>query len=95
MTTQSAQLTDGEDSPNQVSAAGHSEDDLNNPRKSLQERVREFERQILVEALEKAGGRVTKAARDLGLTHQGLCYILNYRHPDLLKFRTPIRNRRR
>ena len=31
----------------------------------------------------EAGGRVTKAARALKLTHQGLCYIINHRQNDL------------
>jgi transposase-like protein len=57
--------------------------------------VREFERQIIAEALEETGGRVTRAARILGLTHQGLCYIINRRHQDLLALRKPIRIRRR
>jgi transcriptional regulator with GAF, ATPase, and Fis domain len=94
MTTQSMQLTSEKNSRNEVLDDSHSDPGLTNPKKSFQERVREFERQILVEALEKAGGGVTKAAKDLGLTHQGLCYMLNHRHPDLLKLRTPIRHRR-
>jgi hypothetical protein len=38
---------------------------------------------------------VTRAARNLGLTHQGLCYIINHRHQELLTARTPVRVRRR
>ena len=64
-------------------------------RKSFQDRVREFERGIIAEALAEAGGSVTSAARALKLTHQGLCYIINHRHQDLLAVRTPIRIRRR
>ena len=95
MTTDSAQVNNGKKSPNQALTASDSDDGVTNQRKSFQERVREFERQIIAEALEKAGGRVTKAAKDLGITHQGLCYILNHRHQDLLKLRTPVRNRRK
>src|SRR5207244_6440488 len=42
------------------------------PPRSLRERVREFERAAILEALERAGGSRTKAARELGLTRQGL-----------------------
>jgi len=38
---------------------------------------------------------VTRAARNPGLTHQGLCYIINHRHQELLTARTPVRVRRR
>ena len=40
-------------------------------------------------------GSVTRAARTLGLTHQGLCYIINHRHQSLLSARAPIRVRRK
>jgi hypothetical protein len=45
--------------------------------------------------LEEANGSVTRAARTLGLTHQGLCYIINHRHKSLLSARAPIRVRRK
>jgi transcriptional regulator with PAS, ATPase and Fis domain len=64
-------------------------------RKSFKESVHEFERQIIAEALAETGGRVTRAAKNLGLTHQGLCYIINHRHPDLLAVRRPIQVRRK
>jgi hypothetical protein len=38
---------------------------------------------------------VTRAAKILGLTHQGLCYIINHRHKSLLTARAPIRVRRK
>jgi hypothetical protein len=47
------------------------------------------------EALEESGGSVTRAARRLGVTHQGLAFILNGRHSDLLSIRTPVKKRRR
>jgi DNA-binding NtrC family response regulator len=81
--------------PNAVIAAGHSDPEPTNKRKSFEERVEDFEREIIAEALEETGGRVTRAARNLGLTHQGLCYIINHRHKDLLTARTPIRIRRK
>ena len=42
-------------------------------KKSFNERVWKFERGIIAEALAEASGSVTKAARALKLTHQGLC----------------------
>ena len=81
--------------PNEILIAGSNQVGPPADKKSFPERVREFERQLIAEALEKSGGRVTKAAKDLGLSHQGLCYILNHRHKDLLTVRTPIRVRRR
>lgn len=62
---------------------------------TFHDRVWEFERQIIAEALKATGGRVTRAARRLGLTHQGLCYIINNRHKELLSERTPLRIRRK
>lgn len=41
------------------------------------------ERKIIFEAMRLAGGQLTKAAPMLGLTYQGLGYILDARHPDL------------
>jgi len=38
---------------------------------------------------------VTRAARLLGITHQGLAFILNGRHKSLLSIRTPVKRRRR
>jgi len=38
---------------------------------------------------------VTRAARLLGVTHQGLAFILNGRHSDLLAIRTPVKRRRK
>lgn len=62
---------------------------------SFEQEVHKRESELIRIALEKAGGSVTRAARMLGLTHQGLCYILNHRHKDLLGARAPIRVRRK
>ena len=71
------------------------ESELSVEKKFMHEKVLEFEHDLIAEALEEAGGGVTKAARALGLTHQGLCYMINYRHRDLLTARTPVRVRRK
>lgn len=65
------------------------------PSTSLEEEVRRYEAQLIKQALDASGGSVTRAARSLGITHQGLAFILNGRHKDLLPARTPIKPRRR
>lgn len=61
----------------------------------LQQKILEYERQMIKRALAQANGRVTHAASLLGLSYQGLTYIIGSRHKDLLKERTPVRRRRR
>lgn len=51
--------------------------------RSLKEEVRRFEGELIKRALEKSEGQVTNAARLLGISHQGLCEILNSRHKSL------------
>jgi tetratricopeptide (TPR) repeat protein len=55
----------------------------------------EFEAKYIEQALEEAGGSVTKAARLLGIPYQSLANMLKTRHRRLLKKRTPARRRRR
>lgn len=62
---------------------------------SLDDEVRRYEGRLIKQALDAYGGSVTRAARALGITHQGLAFILNGRHKDLLSARTPIKPRRR
>ena len=62
---------------------------------SLDAEVQKYEGSLIRKALEDAGGSVTRAARLLGVTHQGLAFILNGRHSDLLSIRTPVKKRRR
>ena len=61
---------------------------------SFEDEVRKCESSLIRQALEETNGSVTRAAKILGLTHQGLCYIINHRHKDLLTAR-PIRVRRK
>lgn len=61
----------------------------------LYDAVHDFEARLIEQALEEAGGSVTKAARLLGLTHQTLGTILNTRHKSLADKRTPVRKRLR
>lgn len=62
---------------------------------SLDAEVLRYEGNLIRKALEESGGSVTRAARLLGVTHQGLAFILNGRHSDLLSIRTPVKKRRR
>ena len=62
---------------------------------TLRQAMRSYEGMIIKHALQNAGGAVTKAARMLGVSHQALTYLLNYRHRYLLAERTPIIKRRR
>lgn len=56
--------------------------------------VLQFEQRLISQALATANGRVTHAAKWLGIGRQRLAYIIQTRHPDLLKERTPVRRRR-
>ena len=62
---------------------------------SLDTEVLRYEGSLIRRALEESGGSVTRAARLLGVTHQGLAFILNGRHNDLLSIRSPVKRRRR
>lgn len=63
---------------------------------SLKQHVRESERAVIERALRDAGSSVARAAHLLGFKHhQSLIYLINSRHKDLLKKRSPVRKRRR
>jgi tetratricopeptide (TPR) repeat protein len=62
---------------------------------TLEEEVNHFEARLIARALEQHNGSVTRAARELGVTHQGLSKILDGRHSTLAGARRPKRNRRK
>jgi tetratricopeptide (TPR) repeat protein len=62
---------------------------------SLEQRVLTYEGELIKQALEVSDGSVTRAARLLGITHQGLAFILNGRQKNLLTARKPVKRRRR
>jgi tetratricopeptide (TPR) repeat protein len=62
---------------------------------SLEEKVLRYEGELIKRALLASDGSVTRAARLLGVTHQGLAFILNGRQKDLLPSRKPAKRRRR
>jgi tetratricopeptide (TPR) repeat protein len=57
--------------------------------------VHEFEAKFIAQALEEAGGSVTRAAKLLGIRHQTLTSMLDTRHKGLSKKRTPAKKRLR
>jgi tetratricopeptide (TPR) repeat protein len=63
---------------------------------TLEEEVNYFEAQLIARALERHNGSVTPAARELGLTHQGLSGIIDGRQSKILAAaRRPKRDRRK
>ncbi|MEP6911949.1 MAG: tetratricopeptide repeat protein [bacterium] len=61
----------------------------------LQSEVLKFEANLIRQALAQANASVTRAASLLGMSYQGLAYVIGSRHKDLLKERSPIRRRSR
>jgi hypothetical protein len=59
----------------------------------LQTEVLKFEGSLIRQALAQSNASVTKAALMLGMSYQGLAYVIASRHPDLLKERSPVRRR--
>jgi tetratricopeptide (TPR) repeat protein len=62
---------------------------------TLDEEVLHFEGELIRRALQQEQGSITRAARLLGTTHQGLAFIINGRQRQLLAERQPPRARRR
>jgi DNA-binding NtrC family response regulator len=62
---------------------------------SLVEEVRLYEERFIERALKESRGRITHAARMLGIKHQNLISIIKSRHERLLELRTPAHARRR
>jgi tetratricopeptide (TPR) repeat protein len=63
---------------------------------TLEDEVNYFEGRLIAQALERANGGITRAARELGLTHQGLADIIDGRHSKTLAAaRRPKRERRK
>ena len=55
--------------------------------------VHRLEENLIRNKLSEANGKITTAAKRMGMSYQGLAYIIQNRHPDLLKERTPVRRR--
>ena len=63
--------------------------------KPFDEEVFSLESELIKHALEDAQGRVTSAARILGMSYQRLTHKLETEHRDLLRDRTPVQRRAR
>jgi tetratricopeptide (TPR) repeat protein len=61
----------------------------------LQEEVTRYEGALISRALANVDGSLTRAAKLLRTSYQGLAYIIEARHKNLLKERTPVRRRAR
>jgi DNA-binding NtrC family response regulator len=61
----------------------------------LPDEVLKFERDLISHALAEVNGRITHAAKLLGIRYQTLASIIESRHPELLKQRTTIYRRPR
>jgi tetratricopeptide (TPR) repeat protein len=59
----------------------------------MPEEVLKFEGRLISQALAKVDGRITHAAKLLGIGRQRLAYILETRHKELFQERTPVRRR--
>jgi tetratricopeptide (TPR) repeat protein len=67
---------------------------FNQPRNFKQDLL-DVERKMIRKALAEVNGSLTHAASLLGLSYQGLAYLIESRHPELMKERTPVRRRGR
>ena len=65
------------------------------PGRGLSKEKQSIEHDAIKLALKQAKGSVVHAARSLGISFQALTYMLETRHKDLLKYRTPVRRRPR
>jgi tetratricopeptide (TPR) repeat protein len=68
---------------------------LFNKRIDLYEETLRYQHDLISETLVKVDGKVTHAAKLLGVNRQSLAKLIETKHPDLLKMRTPIRRRPR
>lgn len=62
---------------------------------TLREASRQHEAMYIRRALRESGGRLTAAAKRLGVTYQKLQYLLETRHKDLAAERAPVEKRLR
>ena len=61
----------------------------------IERRLSEYEHDLIKQALIQSDGKVSHAAKLVNKTYQGITHMIEHKHPDLLKYRTPVRRRRR
>lgn len=59
----------------------------------LDQKLLEYEHDLIKQALTQSDGKITHAAKLLGRTYQGLAHMIETKHPDLIEKRTPVRRR--
>jgi DNA-binding NtrC family response regulator len=59
----------------------------------LDKKLLEYEHELIKQALAQSEGKVTHAASLLGKTYQGLAHMIETKHKDLMKVRSPVRRR--
>jgi Flp pilus assembly protein TadD len=70
-------------------------DALSNRPFNFHQEILRLEETLIRNTLSKVNGSITRAAEQMGMTYQGLGYIIQRRHPKLLKERSPVRPRAR
>jgi tetratricopeptide (TPR) repeat protein len=70
-------------------------DTLANKPVDFNQELLRYENALIKRALAQVNGSVTRAASNLTMSYQKLAYIIETRHRDLLKDRTPVRRRGR
>jgi tetratricopeptide (TPR) repeat protein len=59
----------------------------------IDQRLKEYEHDLIKQALIQSDGKISHAAKLLGRTYQGLGHMIETKHPDLIPLRTPVRRR--
>jgi tetratricopeptide (TPR) repeat protein len=61
----------------------------------IDQKLLEYEHDLIKQALIQSDGKVSNAAKLLGKSYQGLAKMIATKHPDLIPLRTPVRRRSR
>jgi len=80
---------------NRELTAGEATEELFNKPCDLQKEILRYEGELINQALARTNGRLTEAASQLKMSYQALAYIIERRHKDLLRARSPVRRRSR
>jgi tetratricopeptide (TPR) repeat protein len=59
----------------------------------IDQKLLEYEHDLIKQALVQSDGKVSHAAKLVGKSYQGLAKMIETKHPDLLPARTPVRRR--
>ena len=59
----------------------------------IDQKLLEYEHELIRQALIQSDGKVSHAAKLVGKSYQGLAKMIETKHPDLVRARTPVRRR--